>query len=74
MLTPSQPRVTLPLVRSWSTTARARLIGVAKPMPMLPPLWLKIAVLMPITRPCWSKSGPPELPGLIEASVWMKSS
>ena len=29
---------------------------------------------MPITRPCESSSGPPELPGLIEASVWITSS
>jgi hypothetical protein len=26
---------------------------------------------MPITRPCESSSGPPELPGLMRASVWM---
>ena len=28
---------------------------------------------MPITRPSASSSGPPELPGLIAASVWMAS-
>ena len=33
-----------------------------------------MAVLMPITSPCMLNSGPPELPGLIGASVWMKSS
>ena len=32
-----------------------------------------IAVLMPMTRPCESTSGPPELPGLIAASVWITS-
>ena len=32
----------------------------------------KIAVLMPTTFPSRSTSGPPELPGLIAASVWMK--
>ena len=32
----------------------------------------KIAELMPTTRPFMSTSGPPELPGLIAASVWMK--
>jgi hypothetical protein len=47
------------------------LIGTAKPMPL--PVDV-IAVLMPMTLPSMSKSGPPELPGLIEASVWMKSS
>jgi hypothetical protein len=50
------------------------LIGMAKPMPMDPPLWEKIAVLMPMTSPLRFKSGPPELPGLMEASVWMKFS
>ena len=47
------------------------LIGTAKPMPMLPsdlPL-LMIIVLMPITSPRTFSSGPPELPGLIAASV-----
>ena len=32
-----------------------------------------IAVLMAMTRPCESTSGPPELPGLIAASVWITS-
>ncbi len=31
-------------------------------------------MLMPTTRPSMSTRGPPELPGLIAASVWMKSS
>src|SRR5438034_4951320 len=74
MATPSQPRVTLPLSLSWVTTDLAKSIGMAKPMPMLPPLWLKIAELIPTTSPFRLSSGPPELPGLIEASVWMKSS
>ena len=30
-----------------------------------------IAVVTPINRPAESSSGPPELPGLIAASVWM---
>ena len=34
----------------------------------------KIAVLMPITWPSRLKVGPPELPRLIGASIWMKSS
>ena len=47
--------------------------GTAKPMPTepLPPEPVAICELMPITRPAASSSGPPELPGLIEASVWM---
>ena len=47
------------------------LIGMAKPMPW--PLRM-MAVLMPMTSPRMLNSGPPLLPGLIEASVWMKSS
>ena len=34
---------------------------------------LMIAVLMPITSPRTLSSGPPELPGLIAASVWIIS-
>ena len=33
-----------------------------------------MAVEMPITSPAMLNSGPPELPGLMAASVWMKSS
>ena len=48
--------------------------GTAKPIPTLPPLCDAIWELTPITRPCASSSGPPELPGLIGASVWMTES
>ena len=51
IMTPSQPRVTCPFSFSCGTISFARLIGMAKPMPMLPPLRLKIAVLMPTTSP-----------------------
>ncbi len=37
------------------------------------PLPPKIAVLMPMSLPKRSTSAPPELPGLIAASVWMTS-
>jgi hypothetical protein len=47
----------------------AILIGIAKPMPTLPPEGARIAELMPIKWPCKSIKAPPELPGLIEASV-----
>ena len=40
-------------------------------MPTLPPVVEKIALLMPITLPSMSNSGPPELPRLMLASVWM---
>ena len=49
--------------------AGARLIGMAKPMPRLLGLSLTIAVLIPMTSPRRLSSGPPELPGLIAASV-----
>jgi hypothetical protein len=57
-----------------SITWRAVLTGIAKPMPRLPPVLEKIAVLMPSRLPATSTSAPPELPGLIAASVWMKFS
>ena len=63
---------------SCSATRLAWLIGMAKPRPTLPPWvpgWLVppgwIAELMPITAPFALSSGPPELPGLIDASVWI---
>ena len=74
MLTPSWPRFTEPYLISCSMTLRAMFTGMAKPMPMLPPLRDRIAVLMPISSPRRFTSAPPELPGLMEASVWMKSS
>jgi hypothetical protein len=40
-------------------------------MPCAP---LIIAVLIPTTSPVVATSGPPELPGLSAASVWMTSS
>ena len=36
---------------SWSTILRTVLLGMAKPMPWLPPLSLAMATLMPMTRP-----------------------
>jgi len=43
-------------------------------MPTELPVGEKIAEFMPITWPSVLNSGPPELPGLIGASIWMKSS
>jgi hypothetical protein len=48
--------------------------GMAKPMPTLPPLGEKIAVLTPMTSPRVLNAGPPELPRLIGASICRKSS
>ena len=66
-----QPRRTVPLSRSSGSTRRAVATGTAKPMPTEVPVGEKIMVLMPIMRPPASSSGPPELPGLMEASVWI---
>ena len=49
-------------------------LGTANPMPLLLPERERIAVLMPMSRPALSISGPPELPGLIAASVWIRLS
>ena len=48
---------------------RAMLIGMAKPIPSA--VWAT-AVLMPMTLPAESSSAPPELPGLMAASVWIR--
>ena len=63
----------MPLVSSWLISARAVSIGIAKPMPTLPlpPPPVSIWELIPTTSPEASISGPPELPGLIAASVWI---
>ena len=64
--TPSHPRVTLPFSRSCGMIVLAMFTGMAKPIPWPP---ATMAVLMPITSPFPLKSGPPEFPGLMEASV-----
>ena len=56
-----------------SVTRSARSIGIAKPRPTDPPLLLKMEELTPTTSPRALVSGPPELPGLIAASVWIMS-
>ncbi|MEJ7719675.1 MAG: ABC transporter ATP-binding protein [Ilumatobacteraceae bacterium] len=61
------------LERSCCAMSRALSIGIANPMFdawTLTPL-AATAVLMPITRPPASTSGPPELPELMAASVWI---
>ncbi len=71
-VTPIEPRVTFPLLTSWLYTEMAVVEGNAKPTPSKPLLPVYIAVFMPITSPAMFTSGPPELPGLMAASVWMK--
>ncbi len=58
----------------WPATAcsmigRAMLIGMAKPIPLA---FAAIAVLIPMTLPPMSRSGPPLFPGLIAVSVWRR--
>ena len=48
---------------------RAMSIGIAKPMPLES---VATAVFTPTTAPEASASGPPELPGLMAASVWIR--
>ena len=56
---------------SRDATNRTVLLAIAKQIPWAGRI---IAVLIPITSPVVVTSGPPELPGLSEASVWMMSS
>ncbi len=46
-------------------------MGMAKPIPLLPPLWLRISAFTPMTSPLMLARAPPELPGLMAASVWI---
>src|SRR5438309_11824015 len=68
---PSQGRTTLPFSRICWTTHLIVFAGMANPTP-----WAKgiIAVLIPITLPLMSASGPPLFPGLIAVSVWIRPS
>ena len=80
--TPSTACVALPVVISSVAIRLASSDGMANPIPMFPdcvagcpgtvtPLEpvLAIAALMPMTLPFRSTNAPPELPGLIAASV-----
>ena len=48
---------------------KAKLEGIEKPIPTLPPVGEYIAVLIPTTSPSILNNGPPELPLFIAASV-----
>ncbi len=56
---------------SWAAIEPTVLEGIAKPTPSFPPESLWICAVIPITWPEESMSGPPELPWLIAASVWI---
>ena len=68
-MTPIFPRCISPCSASCCITAVAMLTGTAKPMPTFPPDGPMMAVLMPTSSPRRFTSAPPELPGLIDASV-----
>ena len=69
--TPTYARTILPSRMSRAATYFAVLIPIAKQIPCAGRM---TAVLTPITSPRELTSGPPELPGLSAASVWMTSS
>ena len=68
---PMKARRTRPWRTSSPSTNLAVFAATAKQMPCAP--WIT-AVFTPITSPCDETSGPPELPGLSAASVWITSS
>ena len=74
--TPRKACSATPFAMSWSPTDFAWFDGIAKPRPIdpdcdAPDESVAIDDVMPMTRPCASNSGPPELPGLMAASIWM---
>jgi hypothetical protein len=58
-------RMSCPAMRLTTST------GMAKPIPADAPDPDMIALFTPMSRPALSSNGPPELPGLIGASVWI---
>ena len=70
MLMPTSCRRSWPYCFNWRNTVRAVAHGTAKPSPSLPPDCDMMNVFTPTTSPRMLTSGPPELPGLIGASVW----
>ena len=68
---PMKARRTRPCRTRSPSTTLAVLAATAKQIPCAP---MMTAVLMPTTSPREDTSGPPELPGLSAASVWITSS
>ena len=68
-LMPSHAYSYVPCAIRSGATIFAMSMGTANPTPEFAPVLLTICVLMPMTRPRRSSSGPPELPGLMGASV-----
>ncbi len=78
MVTPRNACSAEPSLMSWSAMFVARFTGMANPSPIEPdcsPLMpldiVAIDDVMPMTWPCALNRGPPELPGLIAASIWI---
>ena len=78
---PSRAWVGVSPAAIWSTIGITSSMGIAKPRPIEPDAdWppsgdcdaaVRMEELMPTTAPVMSTSGPPELPGLMAASVWI---
>ena len=66
--TDPRPAISSP-ARARAMIGFAKSIGMANPMPCAS---VETAVLMPMTWPALLTSGPPELPGLMAASVWIR--
>src|SRR5438034_895763 len=72
--TPTNAYATRPCSTSCRRERFAELIGTANPTPSKPlPLSLLIWALIPMTSPRALNNGPPELPLLMGASVWIAS-
>jgi hypothetical protein len=69
VLMPISCRRSWPYCRNCRNTVRAVATGIAKLRPSLPPVCERMNVFTPTTSPRALTSGPPELPGLIDASV-----
>ena len=68
--TPSQGRlITLLPDSAVCTTTSTMSEGIENPMPIEPPERENMAVLIPTSSPCMLTRAPPELPGLMAASV-----
>ena len=72
--TPNWPRMIFSPFISFGSIALIMLLGMANPTPANWPTLVAMALFMPMTSPRMLTSGPPELPGLIGASVCRKSS
>ena len=71
--TPRPGWTTLPFRMISGTIFRMVSTGTAKPIPLDAPEGEMIIVFIPMSSPAESRSGPPEFPGLMEASVWIIS-